>query len=177
MIGAALDDQIMQGKFLADSRTDLAESRIGVAVRAGLPKPDISTTDGLRKALLAANSVAFSEGASGTYIIGTLFPKLGVADGMRAKSVLIKGRELVGTAVERGDAELGLQQISELRAIPGIQYVGPLPEELQKVSVISAAVATGAKERKAAEALIAYLKTPSAAEEFAKTGLDPIKAQ
>jgi molybdate transport system substrate-binding protein len=130
--------------------------------------------DSLRNTLLAAKSVAFSEGASGTYITGTLFPKLAIAEQMKRKSVLIKGRELVGTAIERGDADLGLQQISELRAISGIQYVGPLPETVQKVSVISAAIGKDAKERKAAEELIVYLKTPAAAEKFVKSGLDPI---
>lgn len=175
MIGAALDDQIKQGNFVADTRVDLAESGIGVAVMAGLHKPNVSTVDGLREALLAAKSVAFSEGASGTYITGTLFTKLGIAEQMKDKSIQIKGRELVGAAIERGDAQLGLQQISELRAIPGIQYVGPLPAAVQKVSVISVAIAKNAREVKAAEALIAYLKTPAAAEKFAKSGLDPVK--
>lgn len=177
MIKAALKDQIKQGNFVADTSTDLAESRVGVAVRAGLPKPDIGTVDSLRKTLLSAKSVAFSEGASGTYITGTLFPELGITEQMKAKSVLIKGRELVGTAIERGDADLGLQQISELHAIPEIQYVGPLPEAVQKVSVISAAIGNKAVERKAAEDLIAYLKTPAAAEKFVKSGLDPINSK
>jgi molybdate transport system substrate-binding protein len=177
MIKAALQDQVKQGNLVADTSADLAESRVGVAVRAGLPKPDISTVDSLRSTLLAAKSVAFSEGASGTYITGTLFPKLAIAEQMKPKGVLIKGRELVGTAIERGDADLGLQQISELRAISGIQYVGPLPEAVQKVSVISAAIGKDAKERKAAEELIVYLKTPAAAEKFVKSGLDPINPE
>ncbi|MFS2024515.1 substrate-binding domain-containing protein [Massilia sp. CT11-137] len=177
MIKAAMADQIKQGKLLPATAVDLAESRVGVAVRAGLPRPDIASVDGLRATLLAAKSVAFSEGASGKYIVGTLFPELGIADAMKAKSVPIHGRELVGTAIERGDADLGLQQISELRAIPGIQYVGPLPEAVQKVSVISAAIGKDARERKAAEAFLAYLKTPDAAATFVKTGLDPIGAK
>lgn len=177
MIGAALDGQIQQGNFIANTRTDIAESRVGVAVKAGVTKPDISTVDNLRKALLAAKTVAFSEGASGTYITGTLFTNLGVAEQMKPKSILIKGKELVGNALARGDAELGLQQISELRAISGIQYVGPLPKEIQKVSVISAAIGKGAKERQAAASLIAYLKTPAAAEKFEQTGLDPIQSK
>lgn len=177
MIKAAMTDQVKQGNLLAGTAVDLAESRVGVAVRAGLPRPDITTVDSLRATLLAAKSVAFSEGASGKYIVGTLFPALGIADAMKAKSVPISGRELVGTAIERGDADVGLQQISELRAIPGIQYIGPLPEAVQKVSVISAAIGKDAKERKAAEALLAYLKTPEAAATFVKTGLDPIGAK
>lgn len=177
MIKAAMTDQISQGNLLAGTAVDLAESRVGVAVRAGLPRPDVASVDSLRATLLAAKSVAFSEGASGTYIVGTLFPKLGIAEAMKAKSVPISGRELVGTAIERGDADVGLQQISELRAIPGIQYIGPLPEAVQKVSVISAAIGKDARERKAAEALLAYLKTPEAAATFLKTGLDPIGAK
>lgn len=177
MIKAAMADQIRQGKLVDATAVDLAESRVGVAVRAGLPKPDVATVDSLRATLLAAKSVAFSEGASGKYIVGTLFPKLGIAEAMKAKSVPIHGRELVGTAVERGDADLGLQQISELRAIPGIQYVGPLPEAVQQVSVISAAVGKDARERKAAEELLAYLGTPEAAATFVKTGLDPIRTK
>ncbi|WP_128597281.1 substrate-binding domain-containing protein [Paraburkholderia kirstenboschensis] len=175
MIRPALDEQIRQGRFFPDTRTDLVASRIGVAVQAGMPKPDVSTVEKLRSALLTAKSVAFSEGASGTYITGTLFPKLGIAYQMKATSVQIKGKELVGTAIERGYAELGLQQISELRAIQGIQYVGPLPEEVQKASVVSAAVSTTAQEREGAAALISYLKTPAASAVFEKTGLDPIE--
>jgi len=174
MIGAALDDQIVKGRFDGNTRADLAESRIGLAVRAGLPVPDISSVDKLRKALLNAKSVAFSEGASGTFITGTLFSKLDVVEQMNSKSVLIKGKELVGTAIDRGEADLGLQQISELRAIPTIQFAGPLPIEVQKVSVISAAIATDAKEKAAAQTLISYLKTPEAKAIFESTGLDPI---
>lgn len=175
MIRPALEEQIRQGKFLPDTRVDLVGSRIGIAVEVGTPKPDVSTVEKLRSALLAAKSVAFSEGASGTYITETLFPKLGIADQMKAKSVQIKGKELVGTAIKRGDAELGLQQISELRAIQGIQYVGPLPQEVQKASVISAAVSTNAQEREGAAALISYLRTPTASAAFERTGLDPIE--
>jgi len=175
MIRPALEEQIRQGKFLPDTRVDLVGSRIGIAVEVGTPKPDVSTVEKLRGALLAAKSVAFSEGASGTYITETLFPKLGIADQMKAKSVQIKGKELVGTAIKRGDAELGLQQISELRAIQGIQYVGPLPQEVQKASVISAAVSTNAQEREGAAALISYLRTPTASAVFERTGLDPIE--
>jgi molybdate transport system substrate-binding protein len=136
MIRPALDEQIRQGKFLPDTRTDLVASRISVAVQVGMPKPDVSTVETRRNAPLAAKSVAFSEGASGIYITETLFPKLGIADQMKARSVQIKGKELVGTAIERGDAEFGLQQISELRAIQGIQYVGSLPQEVQKVMAL-----------------------------------------
>lgn len=174
MIGAALDEQIRQGYFVEGTRTDVAISRIGIAVRAGVPKPDIGSVDAVRTALLGADSIAFSEGASGKYITETLFPKLGVAGALQGKTVQIKGKELVGVALIRGEADMGLQQISELRAIDGIQYVGPLPEPLQKVSVIAAAVARHAAEPDAASALIRYLQTPEAKRILEQAGLDPV---
>lgn len=174
MIGAALTDHVKQGYFDPASRVDLMSSGIGVAVAPGVAKPSVVTVDDLRKTLLAAKSVAFSEGASGTYITQTLFERLGVAQQMKSKSVLIRGKELVGTALARGDAELGLQQISELRAISGIQYVGPLPAEVQKASVIAAAIGVHARERAAGQAFIDYLRTPEARALMAHSGLDPI---
>ncbi|WP_235026065.1 substrate-binding domain-containing protein [Caballeronia arationis] len=176
MIGAALDEQIKQGVFIPETKADIAESAIGVAVRPGIPKPDVSTPEKLKEALLSAKSVAFSEGASGTYITGTLFPKLGIAEQMKQKSVLIKGRELVGAALQRGDADLGLQQISELKAFKEIQFIGPLPREVQKVSVISAAVSKNAQQAEAAKAFIAYLKSKTAVAIFDSTGLEPPQA-
>nr|WP_198984545.1 substrate-binding domain-containing protein [Herbaspirillum sp. ASV7] len=177
MIGAALDGQIQQGVFDPVTRADLAQSRVGVAVRAGLPVPDVSSVEKLRTALLEAKSVAFSEGASGTFIVNTLFPKLGIVEQMKSKSVLIHGKELVGTAIERGEADLGLQQISELRAIAGIQFAGPLPDAVQNPNVIAAAIARDAKERKAAQGLIDYLRTAEAKAIFESTGLDPVSAR
>lgn len=172
MIGAALDEQIREGVFIPDTKADIAESAVGVAVRAGIPKPDISTPEKLKEALLAAKSVAFSEGASGTYITGTLFPKLGIAEQMKQKSVLIKGHELVGAALQRGEADLGLQQISELKAFKEIQFVAPLPREVQKVSVISAAISKTAQQAEVAKAFIKYLKSNSAIAVFDSTGLE-----
>ncbi|WP_321939708.1 substrate-binding domain-containing protein [Paraburkholderia sp. J8-2] len=171
MIGAALDRQIELGRFEGASKVDIAASAIGVAVRADVPVPRITTVDDLRSTLLAARSVAFSEGASGTYIVNTLFSRLGIADRMRTKSVLIEGKELVGTALERGDADLGFQQISELKAIAGIKYVGPLPAEVQQENPISAAIAISSKEKDAAETLIAFLQTRSSVVAFRHAGL------
>ncbi|MCA0405354.1 MAG: extracellular solute-binding protein [Proteobacteria bacterium] len=176
MVGAALDDHVRQGFFIADTRADLAQSRIGLAAAPGVAKPDIATPEAFRRALINAKSVAYSEGASGTYVSTTLFPKLGLAEEMKAKAVLIRGHELVGDALARGAADLGLQQVSELRSNPKIQFVGPIPESLQKVSVISAALGKNVKARDAALALIAFTQSPAAATLFVKTGLDPIKA-
>ncbi|WP_321893085.1 molybdate ABC transporter substrate-binding protein [Paraburkholderia tropica] len=171
MIGAALDNQIKNGVFVPETKADIAESGVGVAVRPGLPVPDVSTVEKLRAVLLAAHSVAFSEGASGTYITGTLFTKLGIADQMKEKSVLIKGKELVGNALARGDADVGLQQISELRAIPAIQYAGPLPPEVQKVSVISAAIAKNAAQRAEAQKFVDFVKSHESQAVIESTGL------
>jgi len=171
MISAALDEQIKQGALISETKSDIAESAVGVAVRAGIPTPDVSTPAKLKETLLSAKSVAFSEGASGTYITEVLFPKLGIAEQMKPKSVLIRGRELVGAALQRGDADLGLQQISELKAFKDIQFVGPLPPEVQKVSVISAAVSRHAQQAEAAEAFIAFLKSRHAVAVFDRTGL------
>ncbi|KVE10148.1 substrate-binding domain-containing protein [Burkholderia anthina] len=174
MIKPALQQEVDAGRFDRASLSDIAASGIGVAVRKGLAVPDVSTDDALRRALLSARSVAFSEGASGTYIVGTLFKRLGIAEQMKSKSVLIRGKELVGAALARGDAELGLQQISELKVTPGIEFAGPLPADVQKTSVISAAIAVHAQAADASRAFAAFLKTAPATAVLHETGLDPL---
>ncbi|KVE85519.1 ABC transporter substrate-binding protein [Burkholderia cepacia] len=174
MIKPALQQEVDAGRFDRATLSDIAASGIGVAVRKGIAVPDVSTDDALRRALLAAKSVAFSEGASGTYIVGTLFKRLGIVEQMNAKSVLIRGKELVGTALARGDAELGLQQISELKVTPGIDFAGPLPADVQKTSVISSAIAVNAQAADASRAFAAFLKTAPARAVLQETGLDPL---
>ena len=172
MVGYALDDLIKQSKVVAESRVDLARSYIGVAVRAGAPKPDLSSVEAFRRALLAAKSVAYSDSASGVYIETVLYKKLDVSDAIRAKSKMIPA-EPVGAVVARGEAEIGLQQVSELLPVPGIDFVGSLPPEIQKVTVYSAGVAANAKEPAAARALIRYLSSPEAYATIKKAGLEP----
>jgi molybdate transport system substrate-binding protein len=169
----ALDELIKQGKVVAGSRVDLVRSRIGMAVRAGAPKPDISTVDALRRTLLQARSIAYSSSASGIYLSTELFQRLGIADQVMPKSKRIES-ERVGTVVARGDAEIGFQQISELLPVPGIEYVGPLPPDVQKVTVFSAGVAAGASKPDAARALIKFLASPAAVPAIRKSGLDPV---
>jgi len=135
---AALTELIEQGYVIAGSRVELARSSIGVAVRAGAPKPDISSVDALRHTLLRATSIAYSASVSGTYLSQEMFQHLGIADQVLSKSRRID-RERVGAVVARGEAEIGFQQISELLPEPGIDYVGPLPAEVQRVTVFSAA--------------------------------------
>lgn len=169
----AMTQLIAGGLVVAASRTPLARSAIGMAVRAGAPKPDIGTVDALRRALLQAKSVAYSASVSGRYLSTELFERLGIASEMASKSRRIEG-ERVGAVVARGDAELGFQQTSELLPVPGIDYVGPLPAEVQRVSVFSAGVAAHSRNPSAAAALIRFLASSDAAPAVARTGLDPV---
>ncbi len=168
----ALDALIKEGKVVAGSKTVLARSIIAMAVRAGAAKPDISTVDALKQALIDATSIAYSDSASGVYLSGTLFPRLGIAEQVKAKSQTIAGTP-VGEVVARGDAAVGFQQLSELLPIPGIQIVGPLPAGAQLITVFSAGVVTGSKAPQAAKALIAFLASPSATAMIRQTGLEP----
>ena len=172
----ALDELIKQGKVVAGSRVDLARSIIGMAVRAGAPKPDISSVDALKRTLLQAKSIAYSASASGVYLSTELFPRLGILDQIKDKCKRIES-ERVGTVVARGDAEIGFQQVSELLPIPGIDYVGPLPPEVQQVTVFSAGVAAGSKEPDAGRELIKFLASPAAASAIRKSGLEPMTSQ
>ncbi len=170
----ALDDLIKQGKVVAGSRVDLVNSGIGMAVRKGAPRPDISTVEGLRRAFLEAKSIALSESGSGIYLSTKLFQRLGIADQVLPKCKTIKGSEKVGKVVANGDAEIGFQQISELVSIPGIEFVGPLPPEVQKNTVFAAGITTGAKELDRAHALIRFLASPATSPVLKKSGLEPI---
>ncbi len=173
LAASALDGFIKDGKVVAGTRVDLVRSRIGFAVRTGTPKPDISTVEKLKQALLNARSIAYSASASGVYFESELVQKLGIADQVLPKSKRILS-ERVGTVVARGDAELGLQQISELAPIPGLDFVGPLPDEVQQISIFSAGIVVGAREPEAARALMRYFTSAAAAPIILKTGLEPI---
>lgn len=170
---AALVELIKGGMILAESRTPLARSAIGMAVRAGSPRPDISSVDALKRTLLQAKSIAYSASVSGRYLTTELFQHLGIADQVMPKSRRIEG-ERVGAVVARGEAEIAFQQVSELLPEPGIDYVGPLPPEIQKVSVFSAGVTVGARDADAAHALIRFLASPDAANAITKSGMEPI---
>ena len=161
--------------MIADSRVDLVKSPIGVAVKSGAPKPDISSADAVKRALLAAKSVAYSDSASGVYISTEMIPRLGIAEEMKGKARAIPA-EPVAQVVARGEAEIGFQQISELLPVAGIDMVGPLPAELQKITVFSAGIATVSKEPEAGKALIKFLGSPAATAAIVKSGLEPIPA-
>jgi molybdate transport system substrate-binding protein len=171
------DDHVNQlikdGYIAATTRTLLAESSIGMAVRSGARKPDISSVAALKRALLDAKSIAYSSQSSGQYISTELFPRLGIADQVRSRSKRIEG-ERVGAVVARGEADIGFQQISELLPIAGINYVGPLPREVQRVAVFSAGVATRSPNPAAAKDFIQFLSSPAAADMTAASGLSPM---
>ena len=175
MVGYALGDLIKQGKVVADSRVDLTKSLIGVVVKSGAPKPDISSADALKRALLAAKSIAYSDSASGVYVSTKMFQRLGIADAVKDKARKIPAEPVAGV-VARGDAEIGFQQISELRPVAGVDIVGPLPSELQTVTIFSAGIATVSREPEAGRALIKFLASPAASAAIIKSGMEPIPA-
>lgn len=172
MVGSALDGLVKEGKVVPGSTVLLARSNIGVAVKTGAQKPDISTVASLKRTLLNAKSIAYSDSASGVYLSTVLFPRLGIADAIKGKSRMIPA-EPVARVVARGDAEIGFQQISELLPVAGIDVVGPLPAEAQHVTLFSAGIVAGTKEPEAAKALIQFLLSPEAASVMHETGLEP----
>ena len=169
----ALAELVKQGKVVPGSRVDLAESIIGMAVRAGAAKPDISTVEALKRTLVSANSIAYSDSASGVYLSTELFPRLGIADKIRSKCKRIES-EMVGTVIARGDAEIGFQQMSELLPISGIDVVGPLPAAVQRVTVFSGGVTVGAHQPGIALQLLRFFTSPEAAGAIGRSGLRPM---
>ena len=167
-----IDALVKDGKLVAGSRVDFVRSGVGVAVRAGAPKPDIRTPEAFKTALLAAKSVGISKGPSGVYLMSVM-TRLGIVDEIKAKAVMPELGQRVGTLVARGEAEIGVQQITELLPIPGIDFVGPLPNELQTAIVYASARSTNAKEHDAANALVKFLSSEAVAPIIKKMGLEP----
>jgi molybdate transport system substrate-binding protein len=172
-----IESLIKQGRIVADSRTDLARSAMGLAVQKGAPRPDISTAEKFKEAMLKAKSVGMSNpvggGASGA-ILAAAFERLGIAEQMKPKLVFGPGGPagLIGHFLVREEVEIGVQQIPELMAVPGIDIVGPLPPGIQSVSVFSAGLSTAAVEPQGGRALIAFLATPAAAKVMRDKGME-----
>lgn len=171
MVSTGMDELTKDGYFTPLERKDVAVSVIGVAVKEGHPRPDIGTVSALRQAMLDAKSVGYSEGASGSYVANVLLKKLGIAEQVTPKSKVILGRKFVGEALVDDEVELGLQQLSELRLEPGIVVLGPLPEEVQKKSVVSAAVSNHSTNLQAARQFYEFLSTPFAQQAMTRSGL------
>jgi molybdate transport system substrate-binding protein len=172
MAGPAIDDFMKSGKVVPGSRVDLARSGVGVAVRAGAPKPDISSTEALKKTLVAAKSIGYSTGPSGVYL-AKMFERLGVADAVKPKLKQTPTGVFVGGLVASGEAEIGFQQVSELSHFPGVDFVGPLPADIQEITVFSAGLQVGAKQGEAANAWLKFLTAPEHAAAFTSRGLTP----
>jgi molybdate transport system substrate-binding protein len=169
----AIDDLIRQGKLAAGSRVDLARSAIGIAVRAGAAKPDIGSVEAFKAALLGAKSIAYSKtGVSGIYF-PTLLDRLGIAAAVEPKVIFPQPGVAVGEVVAQGGAEIGVQQISELRPVAGIEVVGPLPAQLQKVTVFSAGLFVGAQDPEGAKSLMQALTAAAARPLYVQKGMEP----
>ena len=176
MDGHAADALAAKGVARADSKVELARSQVGMVVRAGAPKPDIGTVEALKSTLLAAKSIAYSDSGSGTYLSTKLFPKLGIAEQIAGKSRKVRGPpsgEPVAAVVARGEAEIGFQQVSELIHVPGVDFVGALPAELQPGFAFAGAVTANAKQPEAASALLRFLASPEVAPVLLQKGLAP----
>ena len=170
---AAVVDELMQlGRIVPGSRVDLAKSGVGVAVRSGARKPDIGSVEALKRALRAAKSIGYSSGPSGVYLSG-LFERLGIAAELKPKITQTPPGVFVGERVARGEIEIGFQQVPELLPVAGIDYVGPLPGELQRMTMFSAGIHTGAKQADAAKGLVKFITAPAAAAVIRKHGLEP----
>jgi molybdate transport system substrate-binding protein len=175
--GGDADELGKRGLVRADSMVDLARSLIGMVVRAGAAKPDISSVEALRSTLLAAKSIAYSDSGSGTYLSTTLFPKLGIADQIAGKSQKVRGPpsgEPVAKVIARGEAEIGFQQVSDLIHVPGIAFVGTIPAEVQPMIFFAGALTSTVRQPEAASALIRFLASPEAAPVISKVGLTPL---
>jgi molybdate transport system substrate-binding protein len=167
----SLEDLIDTSRVMAGSRSDVARSLVGVGVKAGAPKPDISTTDAVKKALAAAKSVVISTGPSGVYLNG-LFEKLGVMADLKPKLKVTPSGVAVGDWLAKGEGELGFQQVSELIHYPGVQFVGALPQDIQKVTVFSGGVPASSREPDTARAFLQFLAAPEHQAVLKKHGLD-----
>ena len=169
----SLEGFIKSGDLRSGTRVDLVASVMGAVVKAGAPKPDISTMNGLKSALLNAKSVAYSASASGVYLSTELFPKMGISEQMDKTARKIYS-ERVASVVARGDADLGFQQVSELLPIPGVDFIGELPPEAQKTVLFSAGITKGAVNEEASKDLITFLASPKAVPTIQKAGLKPV---
>jgi molybdate transport system substrate-binding protein len=172
MAGPAIDAQIEAGRALAGSRVDLAKCGIALGVPKGAPKPDIGSVAALKQTLLAAQSIGYSTGPSGVYMV-ELFERLGLADLIKDKLKRTPSGLFVGDLIAKREVEIGFQQVSEIASFPGVDLVGPLPAEAQRTTVFSCAIMAGARQAEAAKALVKFLSSPQAAAAYKKRGMQP----
>jgi len=166
----AVDQLAASGDVMGNGKTLLMISKVGIAVKAGAPKPDVSTPEKLKAALLAAKSVIYSQGASGQHF-ETIIQKLGIADAIKGKAVVVQGRP-VGAAIASGEAEIGVQQVAELRPVRGVDQFGEMPGDLQKQIPYSAGIPAKAKDAATARALVSFLRSEAALDVLKRKGMD-----
>jgi molybdate transport system substrate-binding protein len=167
-----LDELIADRRIVAKTDVNLAQTPLGMAVRAGAPKPDISTVDAFKQTLLRAKSITFPSSTTGIYMTTKLFPQLGIASEISGK---ITNTGVI--AVASGEAEIAIQPVSELLHAPGADFAGTIPAEIQYVSVFTAAMVAGSKEPEGAKRLIAFLASESAKAAIRKSGMEPPKSR
>ena len=172
MASPEIESFLASGTLAPGSRVDLAKSGVGIGVKAGAPKSDISSTEAFKKTLLAAKSIGYSTGPSGNYVIG-LFDKLGIAGEVKPKLKQTPTGVFVGTLVASGEVEIGIQQVSEMSHYPGVDYVGALPADIQKYTMFTSGLAANAKQPEAAKALVKFTTSPAAGEVYKKRGMEP----
>lgn len=173
MVGYALDDLIKKGLVDPNSRVELADSRIGMAVRQGTVVPDIRTVDALRRTLMQAKSISYSDSASGVYVERELFKRLGEPEALRAKARKIE-KVPVASVVASGQYEIGFQQVSELLPVAGVTFAGRIPEEVQSITRFAGGIPVNAEHPAEAKALLEYLAAPAAQTVVKETGLDSV---
>lgn len=172
MSAPSIEEHMKSGKAVPGSRADIAKSGVAVGVKKGAPKPDIGTTEAVKKLLLSAKSIGYSTGPSGNYVL-SLFERLGVAEQVKPKLKQTPTGVFVGNIIASGEVEIGFQQVSELSSFPGVDYVGPLPGDIQSYTMFSSGLIAGAKETEAAKALVKFITAPAAAAAFKKRGMEP----
>ena len=168
----AIDQHLKDGKLAQGSRVHLARSGVGVGVRAGARKPDISSVDALKRTLANAKSIGYSSGPSGVYIV-KMFESLGVTDQVKPKLKQTASGVFVGSIIASGEVEIGFQQVSELSQFEGVDYVGPLPAQVQNYTVFSSGILSNAKQAEAARALVRHITSPQAGAVYRKRGMEP----
>ena len=168
----SIDGLIKRGRLAEGSRVDFVRSAIGVAIRPGAPKPDISSGDAVKASLIKASSIVISSGPSSVYLLG-LFERMGIADALKPKIKQLGPGASVGEALARGEGDLGFTQVSEFVTIKGIDYLGPLPSDIQNVTVFSLGRHASAPSAEAARALVKFLTSPDAAPVIRHSGLEP----
>ena len=171
LTAAAADDLIKQAKLTAATRTDVARSGVGVAIRKGTAKPDLSSAEAFKRALVQAKSITYSAAGFTGPSLRKIFERFGIAGEMQAKTRLASGN--AAEAVARGEAELGFTQASEILHVAGADYAGPLPEEVQIYTVFTAAAASNGKDAAASSALVRFLGAPAAAPVIKAKGMEP----